>query len=162
MVSQKVICRLLLTPTISTLWEPRCSIVQDDEGTSLIPGWSQFVISSGGISSMVTVAHTSSRNDFFSAEKLSMECILLAVVALLWTKFMRFSRECAQNRFSRTFPPNSSSLLLSNANKMPWAAAITIRAETAPPPPPPLTFLRYICTVASNSCPSKTGLPRFL
>lgn len=56
-----VIWHLSLTPIISTCFTPCLSIVEDERGTNLIPVWSQLRMSSGGISSMVTVAVTSTR-----------------------------------------------------------------------------------------------------
>ena len=88
-----VIWRLSLTPTISTRFAPRSFNVHVEEGTTLIPVWSQFKMSSAGISSMVTVATTSFRNTFFCSAKFASLALLLTVVAFLYTNFMRFSSE---------------------------------------------------------------------
>ena len=81
-----VIRPLLLTPAISTPFEPLASIVQVLDGTILTPIWSQLSINSTGISSISTVVTTSTRNCCFSCAKLAVECLLLAVVAFHWTK----------------------------------------------------------------------------
>ena len=153
-----ITCCLSPTPAISTLCELRCSIVHDDDGTSLIPAWSQLMMSSAGIASIMTVVTTSCTNDFKS-EKSALERLLFAMVTLRYTKFMHFSRKWAQCVFNRTLPRNSSSQVLLQDNTMPRAAATAIHADIAPPPS--LTFLRYTCTLLSNFFPSKTGLPCF-
>ena len=154
-----VVWRLSLTPTISTWFVPFCSIVHAKDGTILIPVWSQFRISSAGISSIVTVAITSARNAFFSTAKSTGACLLLAVVAFLWTNFIHFNSTLAQCLLSCTCPPNSASYVLSQFSKMPLAAAIAILADTTPPSS--LTFFRYFWAITSKLEPSKTGVPCF-
>ena len=117
-------------------------------------------MSSGGISSMVTVAVTSARNSFFSRAKLAKVCRLLEVVAFLCMNLICLNSECTQFRFSCIGPPNFASIEWLLFSKMPLAAAITILTKTAPPPS--LTFFRYSCAVRSRSSPSKSFLPRLL
>lgn len=56
-------------------------MVQEEEGTIFSPVWSQFSMSSGGISSIVTVATTSFKNDFCIASKLVIVYFDFEVVA---------------------------------------------------------------------------------
>ena len=95
-----------------------------------------------GISSISTVATTLFRNSSFSLLKSAFECLLLAVVAFLFTNFMRLKSNYAQCLFSSIWPSNSTKLDWSQDSRMPLAAAIAILAETTPPLS--LTILRYI------------------
>ena len=125
----------------------------------LIPVWSQFrIINSRGISSISTVATTSSKNSFFTQSKSAMAYLLFVVVAFLWKKFIRCSTEYAQCRLSSTCPLNSTNMDLSQVKTIPLAAAIAIHADTTPPPS--LTFFKYNCTFRSKSSPNRTRLPR--
>ena len=133
-----VICLLSFTPAISTRFFPRCSIVQENADTNVIPVWSQFKIRSGGISFISTVAKTSSRKVFFIWRKFATAYLLCAVVAFLCTNFIRCRSEWAQNLLICTGPPNSASIRESCLSNKPRAAAVTILVDTAPPPS--LTF----------------------
>lgn len=73
-----------------------------EEGTILIPVWSQFTTSSAG-SSMLTVATTCFRNVFVSWETFTLLALLLSVVAYLCTNL---NSEWAHCLLSSTWPPN--------------------------------------------------------
>ena len=149
-----VISRFSLAPHTSTRLTPCWSIVQ------VLLGTIQLGISSGGISSISTVATTSCRNCSFSLVKLVLVRLLLAVVTFLCTNFIWCSNEYARCLLSSTCPPNSTSSDLSQVRTMPLAAAIAILADMTPPPS--LTFFKYICTFISKSSPKSTRHPRLL
>ena len=74
-----VICRLSVTPTISTCFEPYSSIVQVEKGMTLIPVSSQFKMSLAKILFMLTVANTSFRSVFFAQQSFTD-----TTIQLLW------------------------------------------------------------------------------
>ena len=85
--NKAVICLLSLAPTISTRASPCLSIVHDEDGTMLSPVWSQFRTSSGGISSIETVAVTSSRNAFLRI----LSALLCIYSWMLWLFYRQIS-----------------------------------------------------------------------
>ena len=89
-----VICLLSLMPTSSTLLDLLSCIVQDADRTNFILVWSQLRTNSGGISSNSMMLTKSSKNSFLFPLKFTSASLLLAVVAFLWTKFMRHKRKC--------------------------------------------------------------------
>ena len=111
-------------------------VTWDDSDTCLI----QFRTNFGGISSISTVATTSSKNSLFTQSESVTAYLLFAVVAFLLTKFIRWSNEYVQCQLSSTCPPNSTNMDLSQVKTIPLAAAIAIHADTTPPPP--LTFFQ--------------------
>ena len=95
----------------------------------------------------------------FSSVNSAILCLLLAVVAFRWSKFIWPSSEWAQPLLRCTCPLYSASFVQSYLSRIPWAAAIAILADIAPPSS--RTFLRYSCTCKSNWWPNKNCLPRF-
>ena len=116
-----VIIHLLFRPVSSTRCDPLCSMVH--EGTMLRPIWSQFMISSGGISSIVTVVDSCRINSARSLSKSSTRFLLLLVVALLLTNSILCSNVLAQSLVKTTWPPNSASKVLLVLRMIPLAAA---------------------------------------
>ena len=128
-----VICRLSFNPVNSTRLAPLWSIVQEDEGTILRPVWSQFKISSGGISSTATVVTTSSRNWALSSSNCSTRLLLLLVVPLRLTNPILCINVLAQSLVRTTCPPYSANRVQLVFKMMPLAAPSTIAVLTAPP-----------------------------
>lgn len=81
------------TLIILTVFAPCWLTVQEEDSKIFITDCYQFITSSGGTSSIVTVVTTSSKNDFFSFSKLVTVCWLSDVVASHWTNFINLSRE---------------------------------------------------------------------
>ena len=127
-----VISHLSPAPTTSTYLVPYCSMVQVLLGMILIPVWSQLRISSGGISSISTVATTSAIGPLvpefhnsifafgchdFSLDKIhSMQKWICPVDLQLNV-------------------PSLFSIDLSQVRRMPLAEATAILADTTPLPP---------------------------
>ena len=121
-----VIAHLSLAPATSTRWEPFNSIVHVLEETILTAVWSQFNISSAGISFISTVATISFKNCSSSLTKSAVECLLLAVVTFHLTNFIWFRKEYAQCLFNCTCPPNTTRLDRSQATRMLRAVATCV------------------------------------
>ena len=69
------------------------------------PVWSQFSTSSGGMSSIDTVATTSARNDFFSSFKVCYYFLTFGCGIFSLNKFHSCQKSMAQYLFSSIWPP---------------------------------------------------------
>jgi len=85
-----VIWHLSFKPTNSILLDHLSAIDQHDKETMFMP---QFYMSGGEISSMVTFSTTDCKKDFLRSTKSEGLYLLLAVVALRYTKFINFGIE---------------------------------------------------------------------
>ena len=139
---------------------PCLSILYDEDGTMLSPVWSQFGANSGRISSIDTVAVTSSRNTFLQILKCSPVYLYLDIVAFLWTNFILLSKGHAQYFVSSTDTPYSTSDDRFNFFSILRAEMMTTLEFTAPFSS--LIFLRYAWTLQPTSDPRITFRPCFL
>ena len=119
----------------STLFTPCWSMVQLLLRTILMPVRSQFRINSRGDFFHFHSGYHIFQNSLFTQSKSVMAYLLFAVVAFLWTKFIRCSNVYAQCQLSSTCPPNSTNMDLSQVKTIPQQQPLqSVLIYTTPPP----------------------------
>ena len=89
----RVVSHLSFTPTTSTHLTPCLFIVHVEEGTILIPVWSQFRMSSGGFCYMTTLVTTWSRKSLLNRVKFCHVLQLLADIDWLSLDKMHITKQ---------------------------------------------------------------------
>ena len=155
----QVICRLSSIAIISMHLVPFFSIVQLLHGTNLNAVWSQFIINSGGISSIDTTDITSIRKESLISSKLPGN--IFALVLPLCLVYPNCHKNCFPHPLINVIdPPNSLRDVRSYFSNTLLARPTT----TCDPTGEPLDckLATKFSKILSSFSPKRDGLPHFL